>query len=481
MNLIDRRQFIIAKTAYKNERFRTVQLNHGFILSYDIDLNVQIGKIGVLLGNAFSCTQEGIDLDSQEIEKSRLTWAGRWILITENSLYLDATGSMGCYIYNKDGEVILSSSLHLLQSCTKASWIANYQIQYNDGLPYMDYYPIPYTPFEGITKILPSQYYCFQNNRAEYYQIDESYEIFRKFDIEELYSRFEYYLNNIFIAIKHKYDNNIWIPLTAGVDSRTNVALAVHNKMSFGAFTIKRENSEKWDLLAPKIICGKIRCKHIYYDDRDASNRKRESDFDQHCGNNGGQVTVGTCRKQYIKGIDVPNAKHAVVLWGTAWERYGRNFWGMIPLCDTTEERFNEWAAQSNEILKSSNIHTMSIEKWLNEIEKHPLNPMDWRQRMYYDQRMGSWLSGLFQAYDLFDSTWIAPVNCGYVFGVLMNLVDKTFAAESRSDKRYQIMLINEYIPQVGKIPFDRDDYLLYKVYKKLSRVIQLKPRKTQR
>ena len=181
-------------------------------------------------------------------------------------------------------------------------------------------------------------------------------------------------------------------------------------------------------------------------------------------------MTVGTCRKQFIKGIDVPNASQAIVLWGTAWERYGRNFWGTLPLCETNEERLNIWAAQSNGILNSSNIHVMSLEKWLDEIENHSLKPMDWRQRMYYDQRIGSWLSGLFQAYDLFDSTWVAPVNCGYVFGVLMNLVDKTFASDSRSDKRYQIALINECIPQVRKIPFEPDDYLLYKVYRRVSR-----------
>ena len=271
MNVIDRRQFIIAKTAYKKDRFKSVQLRNGFILSYDIDLDVQQGKFGILLGNAFSCTQERIDLDNPEVEKTRFTWAGRWILITEHYLYIDACGSLGCYVYNKDGEVILSSSLHLMKNFTKTSWIANYQIQYDDGLPYMDYYPIPFTPFKDIIKILPSQYYNFINNKAEYYHIDESYEKFREYDVEELYSRLTYYLNNIFITIKHRYDKNIWIPLTAGVDSRTNVALAVHNKMTFGAFTIKRENTKKWDILIPKLICGKIRCKHIYYDDRDAS------------------------------------------------------------------------------------------------------------------------------------------------------------------------------------------------------------------
>lgn len=466
MELVDRRQFVIMDKPYVKEDFIQITLSCGLVLSYHKDLNVNIKGNSILLGHAFSCEEENVDLEKSITE--RFHWSGRWILISAKKMYLDPCGSLGVfYSSGIDSNFICSSSLRIIKEILGSEWIANYQIKYNDGLPYMDYYPIPYTPCSNIKKMLPTQFFDFES--FEIKDEDEQwYDQYVLYSIDELYALLKKKLLKIFSNIGKQYNGKIWIPLTGGVDSRTCIALAKASGIRFGAYTALRDNINSWDRKAPARICKRLGIEHFYMDDRVASNQQREVIYDTHCG---GKVSVGTDRNQFVANNDVPNASDSIVLWGTAWEVYGRNFWGTFDLGEQNDERLNSWNDYSQGAIYKSNIHLKSLTEWLNYVEQHPMHTMDWRQRMYYEQRIGSWLSGSFQAIDLFDSIRISPVNCYDIFGILINLVDKTFAPDSRSDKRYQIQLINEFIPEVADIPYEEKNTILIRAFRKLGRI----------
>lgn len=468
MQVIDRRQFIIMDHPYEREDFKNITLQNGSILSYHEELPIQILGSTVLIGLAFSSTGEKVDLCNALEE--RYHWAGRWILIHDDQLYLDPCGSLGVFYGFSGDRLICSSSLRLITSQISTKWISNYQIKYNDGLPYMDYYPIPYTPYEGIKKMFPTQYINLKNGNLEI-ENEQWYDQFSEYSTEILYVKLKEKLLCIFENIGKEYGENVWIPLTAGVDSRTCIAVAKMAGIKFGAYTALRTNIDHWDKKAPKIICEKLGIKHFYMNDIGKNDSEREKTYDLHCG---GKVSVGTDRTQFIANNDVPNAKDSIVLWGTAWEFYGRNFWGTFKIGKNNSERFDAWNHYSNGAICRSNIHEASLREWFDYVENHSMHTMDWRQRMYYEQRIGSWLSSAYQAIDLFDSDRISPVNCYDVFGILVNLVDRTFPSESRSDKRFQVRLINDFTPEISNIPYEKEKPFLHRAKRKIEKIFNL-------
>lgn len=467
IDLIDRRQFVIMNKPYYRENFNQILLPCGLYLSYHNELLVSKYGENILLGLAFSCEKEKIDLTNSVAD--RLHLAGRWILISPTELYLDACGSLGCfYGYDATNGIVLSSSLRIIQEILGSKWVADYHIKYNDGLPYMDYYPIPFTPYSGVNKMLPTQY--FELKTLTIKQENEFwYDQYAALTVDELYFSLKEKLIQVFHSIRAKYNGNIWVPLTAGVDSRSCLALAKKAGLDFGAYTSLRNNINRWDCKAPTILCKRLGIDHFYMDDRGARSSERELIYDFHCG---GKVSVGTDRNQFIANNDVPNSTNSIVLWGTAWELYGRNFWGTFELGKNNEERLAAWNTYCKGAINKSNIHLKSLGHWMDYIELNPMKTMDWRQRMYYEQRIGSWLSGAFQAIDLFDSVRIAPVNCYDIFGILFNLVDRTFSKDSRSDKRFQKWLINEYIPEVRDIPYEEKVSIVTKIFRKVKKKV---------
>ena len=159
MQVVDRRQFIIMKEAYIRVDFKHITLTNGLILSYQKDLNVLSNeKKGIyLLGWAFGINSNDIILDEECVENKRY-WAGRWILIYKSKIYLDCCGTLGCFYYNYQNKVIISSSLHLMSKVLKLERDEVYKIQYGDGHGTFDYYPAPFTVYSNVFKVLPSQY-----------------------------------------------------------------------------------------------------------------------------------------------------------------------------------------------------------------------------------------------------------------------------------------------------------------------------------
>lgn len=464
MHQVDRRQFIIMDKPYEREDFVSINLSHGRVLSYQKDLNVVRNEDIILLGYAFSVVSSKIELNDDAINDKR-NWAGRWVLIYKDKLFMDACGTLGCcYGYSDTGELYISSSLNLLNKVLKRKEYANYKVKYGDGGGILDFYPIPYTPLVGIKKLMPSQFVDFlaENNiqPLDDYML-RRYKGEKKTWIKE---RFLNEFSSVLKNIEEEFCGEVWITLTGGVDSRVIFAIAQSYGINFKTYTAIRNNIKVWDRDYPIKICKKYHRKHYYIDDTKENDATREKIFDKHCGG----YIVGTERRQYIAGSDIPVEKKAVVLWGTVWAAYIKSYFKCFNATDDIEEQISEINRGCDGILERSNVHMQSIKEWLQSIKDNPISELDWRERMYIEQRNGAWVSGAAQAIDLFDSIRIAPINCQELLELLLSLDVEP------GDKGFQKEIIEECCPELKRIPYGEPTDILYRVKRKIRRIFKL-------
>ncbi len=115
MRCVNRRQFIIAKTKYEREDFLHRKLMDKYYLSYQYELKVRQENDTILIGHAFSCVKEG-EPDISDALNHMHEWAGRWIVIKDKMLFMDACGTLGVFYFkDNEGDIICSSSLRLIE------------------------------------------------------------------------------------------------------------------------------------------------------------------------------------------------------------------------------------------------------------------------------------------------------------------------------------------------------------------------------
>ncbi len=463
MNKVDKRQFIIMDKPYEAENFNNLKLWDGKILSYHRDLKV-VQKNGiVLLGYAFSVKEKEILLEENVLKEKRF-WSGRWVLLYNRQLHMDASGNLGCaYAFDEQGEIYVSSSLHLLNTVLKRKDISNYQVKHGDGNGMLDYYPIPYTKFEGVMRLLPSQYIDFASEKPIQAVDDYMVRRYKHQSFEWIQDEFINKMTMLMRNIEREFPQEVWITLTGGVDSRAIFAVAEKAGIEFKTYTARRFNLKKWDKDYPKRIAKKYGRKHIYIDDTKLADERKIKEFDMHCAG----CAVGTERQQYSAGSDIPIGEKAVVLWGTVWpiyiKAYHQCFCGTA---DTIEAKIDEIRKVCGDIVDNSFVHNKSLLAWLQWEEEHPIAGYDWRERMYLEQRTGAWVGTAAQAIDLFDSIRIAPINCQELLELLLSIDAQP------GDKTFQKSVIERCCPNLKTIPYGEPTDIVYRGIRKIKRII---------
>ena len=171
---IHRRQFIIGpKPIFVNERWTSLELAPSLYLSHcgtlpifnarDLD-NESWFILGLAVQTDPGRSDPVTEISSAhtiQIKELYPSWAGRWVLVGNNQLHMDASGMLGCfyriaYENTKRAQgVWVSSSAALLadeinNGCQK---IGNTQLLRGR----MNWYPPPVSGFKSIYRLLPSQ------------------------------------------------------------------------------------------------------------------------------------------------------------------------------------------------------------------------------------------------------------------------------------------------------------------------------------
>ena len=162
---LHRSQFYIGKQPkLVDENWLSHTLHNGQILSYSKSLPVRFIKDKndnsfVLLGYAVQSIATSPSPEDElrnissldKIQDLYRPWSGRWVLLANDELHLDATAMLGCFYKTGNDGVEVSSSAGLIVN----SFVPDtYKLVKKVGA---DYYPLPDSGFEGLNKLMPTQ------------------------------------------------------------------------------------------------------------------------------------------------------------------------------------------------------------------------------------------------------------------------------------------------------------------------------------
>ena len=451
---IHRRQFVIGPEKFIiNETWKTYQLNHSIWLSCCPDLQVTTakdnnGRDWHILGLAIESLQgkaspeEQIkQTNSDQVPDLYSTWVGRWILVGDGKLHLDASGLLGCF-YGKDseGEIWVSSSVALLTQIlftNKTPVVDSRELKHEVGI---SWYTPPYSRFEGISQLLPSQLLDLRSRRIQSRVLMP--EIFLKRDYEDILEQIQQVLV-ITLQKLAKITPNLWLGLTAGYDSRLILALSRIAGIEVQPFTRIASRMSIADMIIPPKLAKDCGYTHIFMrnsqrKDYAERNKLAKEHTAGHVSQGDAQPFISGVRDS-LKGISFGGHGFAVA----------KSFVPTLPKILPNPEIGAVMIAELFQEPKNSTA-TAGLKEWLKWVVENPQENLNWRDRFYIEQRQAGWLSCKEQLYDLNDFFRFPILNSAYLYSLFLSInEDKRFAS------KIQIDLINKIAPQLNQYPFN--------------------------
>ena len=238
------RQFVIGSQPFKAaDDWCCRQLDRSTWISYSPHLRVGWGtdRNGItwgLLGLAvdISADADPIEqislLSSKEVVESYSNWTGRWLLVGNGQIHLDANGLLGCfYGSNAQGETWISSSCALLVEILQVDNRDPRYLEYGRGI---SWYTPPLSRFEGIKRLLASQIFDVHQHKIIHRPLMPPIDCDRHYD-----ETIALVKDSLVTALRNigRQPQKLWLGLTAGYDSRLILAIAKSAQTDFNTFT----------------------------------------------------------------------------------------------------------------------------------------------------------------------------------------------------------------------------------------------------
>jgi hypothetical protein len=386
------------------------------------------------------------------------TWSGRWILVGESELHLDASGLLGCFYrrirHGSTTELWASSSPALLATLPGRPLLRSTEprIHWEKG---MDWYPPPRSRFAGVSRLLPTQVLSLApegggpvSARPPLVPVGEpgNYES----TLDELQRILLTSLANL-----RGRDEQLRLPLTGGLDSRLILAAAKELGLPVSTFTFRYRSTATGDRALPPLLAGELGYEHQFVRPA-ALSRRRRALFDAHTA----EHCVGIDRRYFARGQWGAFRPPVLVLRGGVFE-VGRCFYhrkfpyaATDDLAETIAARF-----RFREFHADSQAHLEGIAEWAEWVDRTPCPGLDWRDRLYVEQRLGGWASSIEQALDLtaYERVYVANSHL-YISTVL------TLPEEMRLVGRHHVDLVRRMAPDLLRFPFNPPDDALVKL-----------------
>ena len=472
---IHRKQFLLGPKPYlpRPESWKSMKISESVHLSYHQDLQIQRGidrdqKPVLLIGLAIQTDPDGMTPIEEAIDNSGTirelydTWAGRWVLIHNTVLHMDFSGLFGCFYCRLDDGLWISSSVALLSTLTQTPPPKEIDIADLD----MNWYPPPSSRHPDIRSLIPSQTIDIESGeiipRPMFTDVHMS--------LTEVEAK-ETLQNALLTGIKQVASmGNVHIALSSGYDSRLILAAAKAAEIPAKTYTMVKKNRwpfslgdtpytslvNKGDMVLPELISNHVGIDHHWIEQGTYDPEKLRL-FDQHTyrqtGENDriyfsfgqwdwvaendyvllGQVAgMGAC--YYYKFFSEPGpviSKRLLLnhfgLDTNAWQR-------------PAVEEYVDWAAHHNAVFNEK---------------------VDWRDRLYLEQRLGGWASALQQGMDLIPGHKVHLFNTQQFICALLCI-----PAEKRVHKQFVQELISQMAPHLNDFPYNPKDPMMYKIKK---------------
>jgi hypothetical protein len=340
------RQFVIGPAAVEPDRtWLHSMLSPDLVLSHCETLPVRDNG---------SALELGIHVDG----------GGRFVTITDGVPSLDPAGTLGCFFRNADGRLWASSSPSLLRRVEPKLPLPSPQERPRWKSEH-EWFPPPLSGIRGVSRLLPSQRLNLLTGEALPRPLLPP---IPKVTYNVALNAIEQILRLTVRAVADRFDE-LWLPLTARVDSRVLLATCAAEGVDIVPFTFDREPTKIGEadrLLPPKLAAT------AGYEHRLIPMQRYDAEavavFDEHTAFHSDDLDrecVGLGQWELIP-------REALVLGGNVFE-LGRCYY---------------YARQPQ-----------APQEWCEWLERTP-SDVDWRGRLYMEQRIAGWLSSFEQGVD---------------------------------------------------------------------------------
>lgn len=446
--MVNGKSFVIASEAL--DGMDSVRLSGGLYLNRYDGLSVSVSKDGrfALIGDCWS-VKEGEDpgeyiagagsLSAEDILGRENYWCGRYVLVLDGAVYMDAAGTMNVF-YNGD---YVSNSLNLIREMLGLS-LKKEKI-YLGISP--DFVPGAKTRYSDVKRLLPSMVYHTDSGEVTPRALLPDYPLRDMSEEERLRVFVEEFASSLKNLDKRFSGKRKLIACTGGHDSRSLLAVSEYAGLHYDTFTLEHDQISEADVDIPVRLSGALGRKHFYIKkDKKRYQSGRLSDFDRHTCNyvNGAdRQFYGYGQFEELKskaGCDVVVLRSAI--WEIATEYY--------------KKYINGYSAESMKtafpLINNNRFFLDSVNEWLDYAVSDDKNRLIGEaNRIFWEMREGCWASSIEQSFDIYDGiTSVQPVNCRRLLSLLMG-----FEPDEREEKLHQEKIANYACPSISDIPYD--------------------------
>ena len=457
-----KKQFVIGNQPWHvNDDWKTVPIEEGLFLCHCPDLCVATIKdrnseTWYLLGLAVQTDKEKKDPLTEisrsvtsQVRQIHHCWAGRWILIGAAEIHMDCCGLLGCFYTTVSGARWISSSLAILQEIGGFTPRPE-TLKHKSG---MEWYPLPFSRFEGIYQLLSSQILNLKTLHIEVRNLPKpvsglSYDEI----IKKLEEKVKAGLSNACHPRKR-----VFIQLTAGYDSRSVLA-AIHSLgIDAEAYTTEGVYISHADATLPSKIAKAAGCHHRYIR-RGPFSEEKEALYDHHTGRNSADID----RMKYSEGQWDLFRKGDLILRGNMFETGTYRIYHYLG-SDFTVASMLKYTHLEN---RPDCFGVQAFSEWMNWVRQTPMDGLGWQDRFYLEQRVGGWLSAIEQSLDLTEPERFTVANCHDILSLMLSA-----SVEKRSARAYYFDLIRNMCPALLQYPFNPPDPKFKKLQKRLIKI----------
>lgn len=426
------------------------RLADGYCLNWYDGLKVVFSadKRFVLIGECWSVRKDESpeaylantpDLSVEKILERENYWCGKYLLIAESRIYMDAVGSISVYYH----DAFISNSLNLLRE------LLGYRMKKEtlfDGLS-PDFVPGTMTSYPGIKRMVPSLVYDYSGKRISTRKLLPMFPLTFESEEERIRAFCDAFAEGLRNLDRHFDGKTKLIACTGGHDSRTAVAVSEYAGTRFDLFTLEHDEIAPADIEIPRRLSEAIGRKHYYIKkDKSRFSSKRLRDYDRHMCH----YEKGADRKFYgyaqFEKLKEEVGGDIVLLRGSVWEILIDYYGKFLTKC-TFENLLDVFP-----LMRYNRFYQESVKDWLDKVSRDDLNQeISDPNRLFWDLREGCWLSCIEHAFDLYDGIdSVQPINCRYLMTMLLG-----FEKEDRVDKIHQEKITRFACPPFSEIPYD--------------------------
>ena len=426
---VHRRQWVLgpAPVAF-GDRWTSHDLGGELVLSWHDALPVRrLDGDRLVLGLAVATGPEATPAD----------WAGRWVLIGDGRLFADAGSLLGPYVRSDGaGWRWASSSVAIMAGLDDGARRESSR-PLRHGEP-MDWYAPPVSRRRGIFRVLAGQSLNLADRTVEPRPATLVQCVGASDGMADAAARLE-------AAWRALGDSGpLWLPLTAGYDSRLLLASAVAAGVPLTTYTFDNPEMSRADREQPPALAQLAGVEHRLI----GGGKRRtpvDSAFDLHCDGH----HVGVDRGYLADGHWDAIPDDALVVRGGVFETARHFYHEQLPAMEApTADAMSKAVARGFGL--GEGLRRSGVMLWATWAAEHPWPGIDWRDRFYLEQRVGGWLAALEQALDVAAPERVHLASCDALLGALLSI-----PPEERVGSAHHEALIERMAPDLLELPFN--------------------------